>query len=179
MNIKNDINNVKDNVTVFLKSKEMRTLFKQHNMPTNGLPGAIAASLGGDLKIDGMYFGFTNSGAAPYEAHAGNDAAYYATHLTNRSFVRVPLIGKPTLQDDGNGVFTGNVLTMTAVASNEAFHTGESVRDGLSVFNHAALIARGKDQSSDIICAAFDFQTPITKAAGVACGVLWSLTFGI
>ena len=170
---------VKDNVRIFTKSGFSKvTMLSSHNIATNGLPGAIARALSDGLKIDGMYFGFVNNGTvAPYTALIDNNAAYYANHEVGRSFVRVPLIGKPVTGDSGSGPYNNNIVTFTAVASADAFHTSEQVIDGQSVFNHAVLVARGTEQSSDIICAAFDFPTSITKAAGVACGAMWSLTF--
>lgn len=153
---------------------------KQSNLIAYGSGDICAAAVAGLRKINGMYIAFENdAGADNYVPGSDNDAAYYATEVANRSFVRVTTLGEPIIEaSDAN--YTGNRITFLGVTDGTTFLTAP-LTDSLSVFYHSALVSIDDEgdgaQADDIIFSNADFSTTVTKVAGAQLGVKWEITF--
>jgi hypothetical protein len=153
---------------------------KQSNLIAYGSADICASAVAGLRQINGMYIGFENdSGAVEYTPGAANDAAYYATEETDRSFVRVTTLGEPIIETSDEDFYAGNKITFLGVTDGTTFFPATPLTDSTSVLYHSALIsiADSGDQIDDLVFSNADFSTPVTKVAGAQLGVRWELTF--
>ena len=173
---------VKGSIELFwVKDKKWTLFHEQHNLVVNGAADICAAALKGERIVNGMYVCFENdAGAVKYVADATNDAAYYASEETDRSFVRVTTLGEPIIESSDTA-FDGNKITFLGVTDGTTFFENTPLTDSVSKLYHSALISIKDidDQASDKLFSCSDFSVPVTKVAGSQLGVRWALTFSL
>lgn len=164
----------------WVKENKWTPFYERHNLVVDGAADICAAALKGERVVNGMYVCFENdAGATKYVADATNDAAYYASEETDRSFVRVTTLGEPIIEST-EAAFGGNKITFLGVTDGTTFFPSTPLTDSVSKLYHSALVSIKdiNDQPSDKLFSCADFSVPVTKVAGSQLGVRWALTFG-
>lgn len=149
----------------------------KHNMLVDGAADIMAKALAGERTVNGVYLAYRNDpGAVSYQASSSNDAAYYATEEPDRGFVRIHTFGVPLVKIPAPGG-GGAQITFLGVTDGTFFFPGTPVVDGVSVFNHSALVSMVEDgdQEDDMVFSCVDMAVPVTKMAGANLGARWTV----
>lgn len=164
------------------------TLKHSHNVVLNSGADIMAKAVAGELKINGMYFGYDNSGTPytdptpPVERMA---SFYHSPGAGTMNFVRVPTLAMASYTST-DPAYNGNKVQFVAITDGVGVlpGAGNMLTEGVSQFYGAALAWLDPDNyENDVLFSAVSFHDlgsdHFIKIANAQLGIRWSLIFEV
>jgi len=160
---------------------------RKRNTVLNSGMDILAKALSNELRINGMYFAYDNSGTPytdvtpPVERTA---SFYHSDGGGTRNFVRVPTLSRPSY-DVTDPAYNNNKAIFVGITSGAGVLSGAGniLTDGTSQFYGAGIgFLDSDDYNEDILYAAVSFNdlagpSHFEKIAGAQLGIRWGLFF--